>query len=167
MIPNSTPKIVPFKEDYRHLLLKLAQAAWAPVFDAMKDDVPDFVYRSFYPNGWRDRQVTDIGSLLKTAEVEVWVMFDGAELIGFVGYRIAPEDRMGVIEIVAVAPTHQRRGLGRRLMEFAERRISEAGMAMVMVETGDDGGHSAARAAYLKLGYVRWPVARYFKPLIR
>jgi len=38
-------------------------------------------------------------------------------------------------------------------------------MAMVMVETGGDRGHTPARATYEGLGFQRWPVARYFKDL--
>jgi hypothetical protein len=38
-------------------------------------------------------------------------------------------------------------------------------MAMVMVETGGDPGHAAARASYEAAGFERWPVARYFKSL--
>jgi hypothetical protein len=40
-------------------------------------------------------------------------------------------------------------------------------MTMVMVETGDDSGHAAARSAYESTGFERWPVARYFKDLSR
>lgn len=36
---------------------------------------------------------------------------------------------------------------------------------MVMVETGGDRGHVPARATYEAEGFVRWPVARYFKDL--
>ncbi len=72
---------------------------------------------------------------------------------------------MGEISIIAVDPEHQRQGVGRRLMEFVEQRILEKGMTMVMVETVGDSGHEPARRSYEASGYVRWPVARYFKRL--
>ncbi|WP_315312567.1 hypothetical protein [Rothia dentocariosa] len=53
----------------------------------------------------------------------------------------------------------------RELMEHAYAQIKDAGMRMVMVETGGDSGHAPARALYESEGFVRWPVARYFKDL--
>jgi RimJ/RimL family protein N-acetyltransferase len=50
-------------------------------------------------------------------------------------------------------------------MNASFRRARDAGMDMVMVETGGDPGHAPARAVYEKAGFERWPVARYFKEL--
>ena len=50
-------------------------------------------------------------------------------------------------------------------MEHAYALSKDAGMRMVMVETGGDSGHAPARALYESEGFVRWPVARYFKDL--
>ena len=38
-------------------------------------------------------------------------------------------------------------------------------MKVVMVETVGDSGHEPARRTYEAMDYVRWPFARYFKPL--
>jgi GNAT superfamily N-acetyltransferase len=95
----------------------------------------------------------------------VWLAFRDDQLAGFVGIAIHPEDRMGEVSIVAVSPDHQRQGIGKALMAFAERHIRKAGMKMVMVETVGDSGHTAARRTYEALGYESWPVARYFKQL--
>src|SRR5699024_4836768 len=51
------------------------------------------------------------------------------------------------------------------LLDHAQARAREAGMRMVMVETGDDPGHEPARRLYESAGYQRWPVARYFADL--
>lgn len=90
---------------------------------------------------------------------------DGNDLLGFLGFQLHPEDQMGEIHIIAVAPDRQEQGHGKRLLKFAETRIKDAGMPMVMVETVGDSGHAPARAAYEASGYQRWPVARYFKEL--
>ena len=74
---------------------------------------------------------------------------------------------MGEVYVIAVDPDFQRQGIGRALMEHSQNRALDAGMAMMMVETGDDPGHAPARAAYEARGYQRWPVARYFKDLRR
>jgi GNAT superfamily N-acetyltransferase len=72
---------------------------------------------------------------------------------------------MGEIYIIAVSPIHQRQGIGKALMDFANEKIREAGMTMVMVETGGDTGHAPARHAYESFGFESWPAARYFKRL--
>lgn len=72
---------------------------------------------------------------------------------------------MGEIYVLAVDPDYQRRGIASTLMEHSYQRSREAGMNMVMVETGDDSGHAPARAVYEAAGFQRWPVARYFKNL--
>ena len=72
---------------------------------------------------------------------------------------------MGEIYMVAVDPDHQRRGIAMALIEFALDRMKDAGMTVAMVETGGDPGHAPARAAYEKMGFGLFPVARYFKKL--
>ncbi|WRH25854.1 GNAT family N-acetyltransferase [Arthrobacter sp. JZ12] len=70
------------------------------------------------------------------------------------------------IYVLAVDPVHQRKGIGHALMEHSFRIGREAGMSMVLVETGDDPGHAPARHAYEEAGFEQWPVARYFKSLL-
>jgi RimJ/RimL family protein N-acetyltransferase len=48
-------------------------------------------------------------------------------------------------------------------MDHAMLQMRRAGMAIAMVETGDDPGHAASRAAFERAGFQRWPVARYFQ----
>lgn len=150
---------------WRQAVLDLTLAAWGPVFPRMRDAVPGFVYDAFYPRGWEARQVADVGALLDAAPERFRCAREGDTLAGFAGIALHPEDRMGEIVILAVAPEFQRRGIGRALMDDAEARIRAAGMEMVMVETVDDPGHAPARAHYEGRGYERWPVARYFKRL--
>lgn len=51
------------------------------------------------------------------------------------------------------------------LVQHAIEQARVQGMRMVMVETGDDPGHSPARHLYEGSGFKRWPVARYFKEI--
>ena len=48
-------------------------------------------------------------------------------------------------------------------MEISFHHAKEAGMKIMMVETGDDPGHKPSRSAYESMGFTRWPVARYFR----
>lgn len=157
--------IRPYEASFRAELLQLVVSAWAPVFDKTQKQAPTFIYDNFYPHGWETRQVDEVKELLDQDANNIYVALSGRKLVGFVGIKIHPEDNMGEIYIIAVAPSFQRRGIGRALMLYAEQQIRECGMAMVMVETVGDSGHEPARRTYEAQGYQRWPVARYFKSL--
>lgn len=148
-------------------MLELSLRAWAPVFPFVHQAVPRFVYDSFYPSGWQERQRADLSAVLDDEPGNVDVAVLEAIPVGWVCTRLHPEDRMGEIYVLAVDPEHQRSGIGKALMDHAIGRVRAAGLRMVMVETGDDPGHASARAAYESHGFQRWPVARYFKDLLQ
>jgi GNAT superfamily N-acetyltransferase len=158
-------QIVPFAPEHEAPILALSVEAWAPVFEKLRPAVPAYVYDAFYPRGWRARQTADIGAFLQSEGRQVWVALAEKAVLGWVGIRLHPEDRMGEVYILAVHPDHQRKGLARTLIDHALSEMRRAGMAIAMVETGDDPGHAPARAAYERTGFERWPVARYFREL--
>ena len=161
----SAIEIIPFGPEHKEALLDLTLRAWTPVFAKTQSEVPRFVYDAFYPEGWARRQRADVAALLETEPENFRLAVIGPKLAGFVGIRIHPQDRMGEIHIIAVSPAHQRKGVGRNLLQFAEAHIRAAGMKMIMVETVGDAGHEPARRVYEAFGFEPWPVARYFKPL--
>lgn len=158
-------KILPYSAEHRQRVIDLTVEAWTPVFEKTQKNVPKFVYDAFYPDGWQRRQILDVSELLDREPEGIWLGFQGADLAGFLGLKIHPEDQMGEIYIIAVAPDHQRRGAGTTLMQFAAEKTRAAGMKMIMVETIGDSGHEPARRAYEAFGFEPWPVARYFKKL--
>lgn len=157
--------IVAYTPNFRSALLDLSLRAWEPVFPLLAAEVPTFVYASFYPEGWRERQHNDLAEVLDSEPQNVEVALDGNRPVGWVCTRLHPEDVMGEIYVLVVDPDYQRLGIGRALMERAIEVTRTAGMKMIMVETGGDAGHEAARKAYDSSGFKRWPVARYFKDL--
>ncbi|GAA3927788.1 GNAT family N-acetyltransferase [Microbacterium soli] len=158
-------RIVAYTPDFHAALLALSLRAWEPVFPRLAAEVPEFVYDTFYPQGWRQRQYNDLAEVLDSEPDNVHVALDGDRPVGWVCTRLHPEDRMGEIYVLVVDPVHQRRGIGKALMEHAAGIARAAGMRMIMVETGDDVGHAPARRAYESNGFKRWPVARYFRDL--
>ncbi|MDO5613242.1 MAG: GNAT family N-acetyltransferase [Paracoccus sp. (in: a-proteobacteria)] len=154
----------PYAARFQDDVINLALMAWRPVFAQTAAEVPRFVYDAFYPDGWEQRLRQDIAAFLASHGDHVWLA-DAGEVAGFIGLRQHPQDQMGEVYMLAVHPDHQRQGIGRRLMVFAEQHLRDAGFRMVMVETTGDSGHAPARGLYQDTGYQPWPVARYFKPL--
>lgn len=158
-------EIVPFQPEHRDEVLALSLRAWAPVFPLLREAIPPFVYESFYPSGWRERQRTDLDEVLGAEPENVDVALVDGVPVGWVCTRLHHEDSMGEVYVLAVDPAQQRSGVARALMERSFDRARRAGMRMVMVETGDDPGHEPGRMAYEAVGFERYPVARYFKDL--
>ena len=102
--------------------------------------------------------------MLKGEGQPFWVAIEKDTVLGWVGLRLHPKDRLGEIYILAVDPDRQREGVASALLETGFAHVRDAGMAIVRVETGDDQA-TAARAAYEKNGFERRPVARYFRQL--
>lgn len=158
-------QIAPYQPADEAEILALSLRAWAPVFEKMEPAVPDYVYRAFYPQGWVARQTADIRACLADPDIPVFVAREGEAVLGWIGLRTHLEDRMGEVYILAVDPAAQRRGVARALMDHALDIFRDAGLEIVLVETGGDPGHAPSRATYEAHGFERWPVARYFRKL--
>jgi GNAT superfamily N-acetyltransferase len=86
--------------------------------------------------------------------------------VGFAAVALnAFHERMGVVDIIAVDPSYQRRGIARQLMERSVEHMRAEGMDIAAVGTGGDPGHGAARALYEALGYAALPGVRYLRLL--
>lgn len=158
-------EIAPYTPADEAEVLALSLRAWAPVFEKMEPAAPDYVYRAFYPQGWAARQSADITAYLASEDLSAFVARDDGRVLGWIGLRQHAEDRMGEVFILAVDPAAQRRGVARALMDHGLALFREAGLEIVLVETGGDPGHAPSRATYEAHGFERWPVARYFRKL--
>lgn len=86
--------------------------------------------------------------------------------MGFAAVALdAFHERMGVVDIIAVDPAYQRRGIASQLMNHAADHMRGRGMDIAAVGTGGDPGHGPARAMYEASGYTALPVVRYLKLL--
>ncbi len=157
--------IVPYDERHLDGVLSLALRAWKPVFPIMRKEIPSYIYQAFYPEGWEVRQCADIEATCCDGSTDMYLAFRAQQLVGFIGLRARMEDRMGEIYVIAVDPDHQQQGVGSALIEFGFDWMRERDLALAMVETGGDGGHAPARAAYEHAGFEQLPVARYFRKL--
>jgi ribosomal protein S18 acetylase RimI-like enzyme len=90
-------------------------------------------------------------NILKDAEKERYVLLEGDQRAGFLILNMRGA-LAGYIQTVCVAPTSRGRGLGTRLMAFAEERIlGQTPNVFLCVSSFNEG----ARRLYERLGYVR------------
>jgi ribosomal protein S18 acetylase RimI-like enzyme len=98
---------------------------------------------------WND-PYRDIDRKLTWDAPNLVVLEDADELIGsvMVGY----EGHRGWVNYLAVHPGHQRQGLGRLLMDEAERRLRELGCAKVNLQIRTS--NETAAEFYRRIGYA-------------
>jgi ribosomal protein S18 acetylase RimI-like enzyme len=145
-------------------LVRLSLLAWEPVFRSFEQLLGPAVYSLIWPD-WRAGQKEAIETVCRDGEkTTVWVAEAEGMVVGFVAYTLN-EDQTGEVQLLAVHPAYQNRGIGTELNVFALQKMTESGMVMAKVETGGDSSHAPARRSYEKAGYTALPLVRYFKDL--
>jgi ribosomal protein S18 acetylase RimI-like enzyme len=148
-------------------VVALSLRAWAPVFESMRGVLGDAVYRHLYPD-WQSMQARTVEQVCRDA-AGTWVADVGGAPVGFVAVvHHGPTDDepcSGEIEMIAVDPQHQRRGVGKQLIDHALDQFRRAGLRLAVVATGGDPGHGPARAAYEDAGFTALPLVRYYRAL--
>jgi ribosomal protein S18 acetylase RimI-like enzyme len=145
-------------------LVRLSLLAWEPVFRSFEQLLGPAVYTLIWPD-WRTGQREAIEAVCRDGEkTTVWVAEADGTVVGFVAYVLS-EEKTGEVQLLAVHPEYQNRGIGTELNLFALRKMKESGMVMAKVETGGDPSHAPARRSYEKAGYTPLPLVRYFQDL--
>jgi len=158
--------IRPLTESDVDAVVAFSLDAWAPVFASFETVMGPRVYRLVYPD-WRTAQAAAVAELCRSAGVDVWVADVDGGPVGFVAVRWTEEDAtpVGEVEMIAVAPSHQRAGIASRLLERAVAEVSARGVPLAVIATGGDDGHAAARALYERHGFTGLPLVRYYRAL--
>jgi ribosomal protein S18 acetylase RimI-like enzyme len=95
-------------------------------------------------------------AIARDRDYDTLVACDGAEVVGFIGTRIGrlyeDDEQYGQIMALAVASAHQRRGIGRTLIEAAESVLVERGARVLVVTSGNQ--RADAHAFYEHCGYT-------------
>ena len=154
-----------YTEQDADAVIRLSLDAWAPVFASQRDVMGAEIFERLHGDDWRRYQRHSVQSVLAAPGSTVWVATVGDAVAGFVAAVLHEERRIGEISMLAVAPEHQRGGIGAKLTSTATEWIRDAGMLVAMVETGGDSGHAPARDTYEQAEFTMVPVARYFKAL--
>jgi ribosomal protein S18 acetylase RimI-like enzyme len=157
------PRIRPLMPVDLEAVVDLSLLAWEPVFVSFENILGSAIFDLLYRPEWRAAQAAGVRKhcLADGAEAFILATADGVAA-GFVVLRQDRDESMGVIEMIAVHPEHQRRGHGRALMEFAIRRLRDRGLGLINVGTGGDPGHAPARALYEAVGFTGLPLVNYY-----
>ncbi len=98
---------------------------------------------------------------------EVYLFESNEGLIGTVSIELKkPPDDESFVNVLqlAVDPAHQRKGIGGRLMDLAEKRATELGVSRVRLDTAIPATHLIkwyASRGYGAMGERQWPGKTY------
>jgi ribosomal protein S18 acetylase RimI-like enzyme len=149
------------------LLVALAQRSWKDVEASVDGALGSPLDRLATPS-WEDHHEAVVRAACQSPESSVVVAEDDGEVVGLVSYRVhaasAGMSEYGEVEVIAVDPACRGRGVGRALLDHAVRELRDAGVPVIMLETGGDEGHTPARALYESAGFRRLPTAQYWLP---
>lgn len=106
---------------------------------------------------WFTRQAPSFRAYLDLAAVAP----DGT-LAAYAGIPYDAVNRRGIFEPVCTHPAHQRRGLGKALMQEGLHRLAQLGAEDVIVETGQA---AAANALYESLGFDQTVAGFYWQKI--
>jgi predicted N-acetyltransferase YhbS len=141
---------------------------------ANKDDVPALRYlvNSAYSQlaelglnftgAYQDEQITRERMQGK----DVYLAFLGDELVATISLGVEQKDEGPVLYLnqIAVAPAHQRKGIGGILLRLAEERAAIAGVAALQLDTAVPATHLVTmygKAGYRVIKEVHWPGKTY------
>jgi GNAT superfamily N-acetyltransferase len=158
--------IRPYDASDLEAIVALSLRAWEPVFASMRQVLGDAIFGRLHEPEWSAVQADAVRSTCTSTERDVFVAVADGRPVGFAAVALnAFHERMGVVDMIAVDPAYQRRGIARRLMERSVEHMRAQGMDVAAVGTGGDPGHGPARALYESLGYTPLPGVRYLKLL--
>jgi len=159
-------EIRPYDERDLDALVELSLRAWEPVFDSLGQVLGKAIFARLHQPDWRAVQAEAVRASCTSDGRDVFVAVADGRPVGFVVVVLdAVHEGMGIVDVVAVDPAYQRRGIAKQLMKHSVEHMRAHGMDIAAVETGGDRGHAPARALYESLGYTPLPVVRYLTPL--
>jgi ribosomal protein S18 acetylase RimI-like enzyme len=144
-------------------VVDLSLLAWEPVFVSFANLLGSSIFDLLYRPQWQVAQAAAVRRTCLADDSESFIVATADDVpVGFVVLQQDPDESLGMVEMIAVHPEHQRRGHGRALMEFAIGRLRDQGLSLIHVGTGGDPGHAPARALYEAVGFTGLPLVNYY-----
>lgn len=134
------------------------------MFDSFERVLGEPLYSLNWPD-WRATQEKEVRTTCANEDTDVSVATVDGQVAAFVASHIDSESDplAGEIEMIAVDPEHQRRGVATVLLEHAIKKLRDARVQVVSIGTGGDPGHAPARGLYEKAGFRPLPIVRYYR----
>ena len=155
-----------FQESELDAIVELSLRAWEPVFESLRDVLGEPIFDRLHRPDWRTVQADAVRSSCTSEDRDVFVAVADERPVGFATIALnAFHEGMGVVDMIAVDPVYQRRGIATQLMDRSSEHMREQGMDIAALGTGGDRGHAPARAMYESSGYTALPGVRYLKLL--
>jgi ribosomal protein S18 acetylase RimI-like enzyme len=149
-------------------VVALSLRAWEPVFASFGAVLGLAVYRHLYPD-WSRSQAAAVERVCRDPAMRVRVADEDGRRVGFVAVVVHDESfdepDSGEVEMLAVDPAAQRRGIGRALLDDGVEQLRRSGVRIVAIGTGGDPGHAPARRTYEAAGFTPLPLVRYYRLL--
>ena len=147
-------------------LQEIREAAYKPVFRSFRE----IVGAEIAPTAMASAESEQSDYLEKICGADshrdVYVFEENSKIVAFCALAMNHETKLGEIDLNAVDPDHQGRGIGAWMYSFALERMKEVGMVVATVGTGGDASHAPARRAYEKVGFgPAIPSVHYYKLL--
>lgn len=160
-----TIQIRPVRESDVEEVVQLSLLAWVPIFNSFEQILGPSIYSIIYPD-WTKTQRETVETVCREGEkTSVWVAELSDRVVGFIAYQVHENDSSGEVQLLAVHPDFQNRGIGTELNDFALAKMKESGLRLAVVGTGGDPSHAPARRSYEKAGYTALPLVRYYQDL--
>ncbi|TQL68629.1 acetyltransferase (GNAT) family protein [Nocardioides albertanoniae] len=157
------PRIRAFQDRDLDAVVELSLLAWEPVFVSFENVLGTIIFDHMYRPDWQTAQATAVRANCLNEDTETYVVVtEHDQPVGFAVLLQDQAESVGVVDMIAVHPDHQRHGHARRLMELAIDRFHGQGLDLVNVATGGDPGHAPARALYEAVGFTGLPLKTYY-----
>lgn len=148
-------EIRPFAEADLPTLQEVREAAFAPVFKSFRSIMGKDIARFAYADAEIEQGAHLDEMCSPSSGHNVYVATVASRVVGFCGYTVNSESKVGEVGLNAVHPDVDGAGIGTALYEYVLAQMKKEGMAVAMVSTGRDPSHEPARRAYQKAGFER------------
>ncbi|MFC5156947.1 GNAT family N-acetyltransferase [Streptomyces amakusaensis] len=122
------------------------------------------LFRAAYPD-WRASQAAEIRANCQPEKHPCWVAEHEGHTVGWVALVHEAGAPVAMIEMLAVDPARQGKGIATALIGTAMDEARSRGCTRIEVWTGGDPGHEPARRTYDKAGFTALPLIHYYREL--
>lgn len=154
--------IRPLRHDDVDTVVAFGLRAWEPIFESWANILGPRLFTSAYPD-WRATQAQSIRDNCQPEKHPCWVAEADGRAVGLATLVHNQDEQVGAIELLAVDPDYQGRGIATALIDTAIAESKNLGCKRIEVWTGGDPGHGPARRSYEKAGFTALPVVHYYR----